>query len=215
MIKAKINTISNSTNLIEGVERANIMFPNETRFIIDNVLFSTKSMRNLPSFKDIRFNGYHIEIANNNGIKYIYIILNIYTGKQMLEKLLVLSSGLYYISISTIKVNAIMNQKFNELNNFIIWYDQLGHPKSITMRRIIDNTHGYPLKNHKILQFKEFSCPTCSQGKLMSYVSIKKRWNQNEIITDNIFSYSISFDIINENKDLEPKFIEECQHRND
>jgi hypothetical protein len=37
----------------------------------------------------------------------------------------------------------------------------------------------------------------------------KKRWNQNEIIINNIFSYNISLDIINENKDLEPKSIKE------
>jgi hypothetical protein len=37
----------------------------------------------------------------------------------------------------------------------------------------------------------------------------KKRWNQNEIIINNIFSYNISLDIINENKNLEPKSIKE------
>ena len=56
MMKVKVNTISGSTYLIEGFERANIMFPNGTRFIIDNALFSTKSRKNLLSFKDIRLN---------------------------------------------------------------------------------------------------------------------------------------------------------------
>jgi len=120
MMNAKVNTISDSTNLIEGSGRANIIFPNRTRFVIYNVLFSTKTRKNLLSFKDIQLNRYHTETVNENGIKYLYIVSNVSTGKKILEKLLVLSSGLYYTSISTIKVNAIMNQKFNEPNNFII-----------------------------------------------------------------------------------------------
>ena len=35
------------------------------------------------------------------------------------------------------------------------------------MRRIIKNSHGHLLKNQKILQFKEFLCVVCSQGKLV------------------------------------------------
>ena len=35
------------------------------------------------------------------------------------------------------------------------------------MRKIIENSHGHPLKNQKIFQFKEFSCVACSQGKLI------------------------------------------------
>jgi hypothetical protein len=109
MMKVKVNTISGSIDLIESSIRANITLPNRTRFIIDNALFSTKSRRNLLSFKDIRLHGYHIEIANDNDIEYLYILSNVSTEKQILKKLLVLSSGLHYTSISTIEVNAIMN----------------------------------------------------------------------------------------------------------
>ena len=66
-------------------------------------------MRNLLSFKDIYHHRYHIETANDNDIKYLYIISYMYTKNQILEKLYVLSSSLYYTSISTIGVNAIMN----------------------------------------------------------------------------------------------------------
>jgi hypothetical protein len=51
----------------------------------------------------------------------------------MLEKFIVLSSGLYYTNICTIEVNAIINQNFNEPNHFIILHDRLGHPRSIMM----------------------------------------------------------------------------------
>jgi hypothetical protein len=150
MMKAKVNTISCSTDLIEGSRKANIMLHNETRFIIDNVLFFTKSRRNLLNFKDIRLNKYHIETANDNDIEYLYIVSNVSTGKQILEKLFVLSLGLYYTSFGTIEVNAIMNQKFNKPTNFIIWHDRLGHPRLIMIRRIIENLHNHPFKNQKI-----------------------------------------------------------------
>jgi hypothetical protein len=78
MIKAEVNTISGSTNLIESFERTNIMLLEGTRFIIDNVLFSIKSRKNLQSFKDIHRSRYHIEIVNDNGIKYLHIVSNVF-----------------------------------------------------------------------------------------------------------------------------------------
>ena len=42
-----------------------------------------------------------------------------------------------------------------------------------------------------------------------------QRKDGTEIIIDNIFSYNISFNIINENEDLESKYVEECWRRND
>jgi len=133
MMKVKVNTILGSADMIEGSRRANIMLPNGIKFIIDNALFYTKSRRNILSLKNIRLNGYRIEIANENSIEYLYIVSNISTEKQKLKNLHALSSGLYHTSTSTIKVNAIMNQKFNKPNNFIIWHDQLDHLGSIMM----------------------------------------------------------------------------------
>ena len=54
LIKANVSTISSTTNLVEGSGRANITEPNGTRFHINDVLYSSKSRRNLLSFKDIR-----------------------------------------------------------------------------------------------------------------------------------------------------------------
>ena len=51
-IKEK-NTISDSAKLIEGSGRANILLPGGTKIHIDDALYSTKSQRNLLSFKDI------------------------------------------------------------------------------------------------------------------------------------------------------------------
>ena len=84
-----------------------------------------------------------------------------------MEKLPVFSYGLYYTNISTIEAHAIVNQKFTDENNFIVWHDRLGHPGSIMIRRIIKNSSGHSLKNQKIFLSNEFSCAACSQGKLI------------------------------------------------
>jgi hypothetical protein len=59
-VKTHVNTIYDISNLIEGFERAYILLPEGTKLIINDVLYSSKSRRNLLSFKDIRRNGYHI-----------------------------------------------------------------------------------------------------------------------------------------------------------
>ena len=64
LTNVNVSTISGTANLIEGSERANIMLPNGTRFHINDALYSSKSTRNLLSFKDICRNGYHIELMN-------------------------------------------------------------------------------------------------------------------------------------------------------
>ena len=120
------------------------------------------------SFKDIRQNGYHVETINEKSIEYLHIT-NVRDGEKcVLEKLPTLSSGLYYTSIKSIESNAIVSQKLADKTKFIVWHDRLGHPGSTMMRRIIENSHGHPLKNEKILQFKEFSCAYYSQGKLIT-----------------------------------------------
>ncbi|KAB2017693.1 hypothetical protein ES319_D08G180000v1 [Gossypium barbadense] len=70
---AHINTIPSSSNLIEGSRRAIILLPKGTKFVINDALFSTKSQRNLLSFKDICINGYHIRTMNEKNIEYLYI----------------------------------------------------------------------------------------------------------------------------------------------
>ena len=126
-----VNTISGSTELIEGSERANILLPIGTKFIIKDALFFTKSQRNLLNFKDIRLNGYHIETMNERDTKYLYITYIISSKKCVLEKLLVLSSRLYYTNIVMFETYATVNQKFT--NTFNVWHDRLGHSGSIMM----------------------------------------------------------------------------------
>ena len=53
---------------IFGQPLASIMLPNETRFHINDTLYSRKSTKNLLNFKDIHINGYHIETMNEGNI---------------------------------------------------------------------------------------------------------------------------------------------------
>nr|KYP32172.1 hypothetical protein KK1_047185 [Cajanus cajan] len=46
-----------TTNIIEGSRRANILLPKEMKVHIKNVLYFSKSYRNLLSFNDICLNG--------------------------------------------------------------------------------------------------------------------------------------------------------------
>ena len=142
-----VSSIFGTSDLIEGFGRANIMLPNGIRFHINDALYSSKSTRNLLRLKDIRKNGYHIETMNEGNKECLYITSIIYGEKIVAEKLPTFSSGLYHMTIKPIKSYAIMNQKFNDLKIFSLWHNRLGHPGSSMMRRIIEQSHGHPLKN--------------------------------------------------------------------
>ncbi|KAG4159554.1 hypothetical protein ERO13_D02G181150v2, partial [Gossypium hirsutum] len=106
---AHINTISGSSKLIKGSERAILLLSKGTKFVINDALFSIKSQRNLLSFKDIRINRYHIETMNEKNIEYLYITNVEYGKKYVLERLLAFSSGLYYTHISAIEAHVTTN----------------------------------------------------------------------------------------------------------
>ena len=67
-----------------------------------------------------------------------------------------------------------MNQKFNGPKIFILWHDRLGYLGSSMMRRIIEHSHGHPIKNQKILLPNEYLCAACSRGKLIVRPSFSK-----------------------------------------
>ncbi|TYH27915.1 hypothetical protein ES288_A02G105300v1 [Gossypium darwinii] len=123
MSNAHVNIISGSSKLIEGFGRGIILLSKGTKFIIDETLYSTKSQRNLLSFKDIHFNGNHIETMTENNIEYLYIT-NVECGKKyVLERLPNFSSGLYYTHISSIESYVTTNKKFVGPHTFTIWHD--------------------------------------------------------------------------------------------
>ena len=185
LIKANVSIISDTTNLVEGFGRANITLPNGTRFHINDALYSIKSRRNLLSFKDIRKNGYHIETMNED-VEYFYITSIISSQKLIMEKLPVFSSRLYHTTIKPIESYVVVNQKFKDPKVFVLWYDRLGHPRSSMIRRIIEQSHGHPLKNQKILSLNEYSCAACSQGKLIIRPSFTKVISESPVSLERI-----------------------------
>ena len=85
-----------------------------------------------------------------------------------------LSCELYQTTIRFIESYAVMNQKFNDSNAFLLCHERLGHPGISMMRRIVQNSNGHPLTSRQILTFHDFNCVACSQGKLIVRPSFTK-----------------------------------------
>jgi predicted proteasome-type protease len=110
------------------------LLPEGTKLIINDVLYSSKSRRNLLNSKDIRRNGYHIETMTENNIEYLQITTIKYGKKIILEKIEALSSELYCTNISSIESNMVSNYELHDTKIFILWHDRLGHLGNIMMR---------------------------------------------------------------------------------
>ncbi|KAL4593747.1 hypothetical protein ACB092_M014900 [Castanea dentata] len=82
----KLNIIFGSSNIIEGSGGAYIMLPKGKNFCIDDTLYSSKSKRNLFSFKDIQSNGFHIETNNEGNEEYLYITSMVSSQKPHITK---------------------------------------------------------------------------------------------------------------------------------
>lgn len=54
-----------------------------------------------------------------------------------------------------------------------LWYDRLGHSGSTMLRKIVESTHGHPLKDLK-LKKEDKPCETCSIGKIITKHSLGK-----------------------------------------
>ena len=64
---------------------------------------------------------------------------------------------------------------------------------------------------------KEIQVPEIVENEEISinYVVNGNTWNLNEIDVDEIFSYNVACDIVEQNEDLEPTSIKECSRRDD
>ena len=89
-------------------------------FLINDVLYSRKSIRNLLSFKDVRKNGYHIETMNKGNVECLYITSIGFSKKLIAEKLSTFPSRLYHTTIMPIESYVIVNKKFNDKKIFIL-----------------------------------------------------------------------------------------------
>ena len=171
--KANVHTILGHVKIIEGSGHATIMLPNGITLHLEDALLCSRSNRILLSFQDIRRNGYHLETLNVNKNDFLCITSYKNDIKTVHEKLEANNSRLYCVQIRAIESYTTMSWRLVKLVEFGLWHDRLGLG-AIMMRRIIVNTRGSPLKNTKVLLFKDYSCETCSQGKLITKPSFNK-----------------------------------------
>jgi len=80
-----------------------------------------------------------------------------------------------------IETNIVIHLKCSEPKLFMLWHDWLRHPGSIMIWQIIENSHGHPLKHLKILLPNENPCTACSEGKLITKLSLLK------VVTESLF----------------------------
>ena len=172
--KVNVHTISGPVKMIDGSGNATIMLSNGTILHIEDALLSTKIKRNLLSFKDVRRNGYNLETIIEADIDCLCIISYKMGIKTIHEKIKASISGLYCVPIRAIESYATMSWKLINPDEFGLWHDRLGHSGATMMRRIILNSREHPLKNIKVLLSKDYSCETCSQGKLITRPSMTK-----------------------------------------
>ena len=108
-------------------------------------------------------------------IQNVFTLSLLFMARNLLwKKLSAFSFGLYHTTIKPIESHVVVNLKFNNPKIFILWHDKLGHLGSSMMLRIIEHSHGHPLKNQKIILSNEYSCVACSQGKLIIRPSFDK-----------------------------------------
>ena len=109
LTNGNVSTKCGPINLVEGFGRVNIMLSNGIRFHINDVLYSSKSTRNLLNFKDIHKNGYHIETTNEGNTKCHYITFIVYDKKLVVKKFSTFSSMLYHTNIKLIESYVVVN----------------------------------------------------------------------------------------------------------
>lgn len=69
--------------------------------------------------------------------------------------------------------------------------------------------------NDKILEVDQVPDDNENIEISLNYISTGEIWNRNQKVIDNIFSYTMAIDVMNDNEDYEPKSVEECRRRSD
>ena len=137
-----ILTIAGRDTVIVGTGRAIFTLPNGTQVTIEDALLYPDSSRTLISFRDIRKNGFHIETIEDNNEEFLLFTKDYGYGKQVLEKIPSLSSGLYYTYIKPVE-HVAYKVIFQNVDAFQTWHDRLGHPGIGMMRKITSNSIGH------------------------------------------------------------------------
>ena len=171
-----ILTIAGSDAMIVGSGRATIILPMGTQITIEEALLYLDVTHTLLNYKDIRYNGIHVETHEENKEEFLLFTKDNGLGKETLEKVLSLPSGLYYTYIKPVP-HVAYKVIFQNVNGFQVWHDRLGHPGVGMMRKIIGNSIGHNLSSTKFPKSSNVMCTSCATGKLIlrpSYLKIKE-----------------------------------------
>lgn len=149
--KGNVMTIAGRDAIVIGSGQAIITLPMGTQITMEDALLYPESTRTLLSYRDIRRNGFHIDTHEDNDEECLLITKNNGYGKQLVEKILSLPSGLYYTYIKSVP-HVTYKVIFQNVDAFHIWHDRLGHPSVGMMRKIISNSTGHNLNSAKFPQ---------------------------------------------------------------
>jgi hypothetical protein len=97
-----------------------------TQLTIEDALLYPDSTRTLLSYRDIRKNGLHVETHEEHKEEFLLLVKNTGYGKQILEKIPSLPSGIYYTYIKPVPY-VTYKIIFQNVDAFQTWHDHLGH----------------------------------------------------------------------------------------
>jgi hypothetical protein len=159
-------TIAGRDAIIVGSRKATVTLLMGTQINIEEALLYPDSTHTLLSYRHIRKNGIHVETHEENKEEFLLFTKDIGQGKETLEKVSSLPSGLYYTYIKPVPYVAY-KVIFQNVDTFQTWHDCLGHPGVEMMRKIIGNTIGHSVSDKKFPQSSEFMCTSCASRKLI------------------------------------------------
>ena len=100
--EGNVLTIAGRDAMIVGSGRATIVLPMGTQITIEEALLYLDATHTLLNYKDIRCNGIHVETHEENKEEFLLFTKDNGLGKETLEKVSSLLSGLYYTYIKPV-----------------------------------------------------------------------------------------------------------------
>jgi len=119
-----------------------------------------------------------VETHEKNNEEFLLLTKDTGYGKQTLEKVSSLPSGLYYTYIKPVPHIAykVIFQNVDAFKTWHTWHECLSHPGIGMMRKIMSNSSGHSMSDRKFPKFSDFVCTSCATGKLFlrpSHLKIK------------------------------------------
>jgi len=117
--EGNVLTIAGRDATIVGSGRATIVLPMGTHITIEEALLYPDATRTFLSYKDICCNGIHVETHEENKEEFLLFTKDNGLGKETLEKVLSLPSGLYIKPVLHVAYKVI----FLNVDAFQVWLD--------------------------------------------------------------------------------------------